>query len=319
MLISIAIKAFGVGWLQRAFPAVVVGPVIMVIGLSLAPVAVSMATGLAGETQIVPKNISLIIAGITLLATILIAIRGRGMMRIVPIFCGIIIGYISSLIIGGITGTSLVNVDAITNAAWFVVPSFTFPEFQWAAIIFIVPVAIAPAIEHFGDIMAISGVTKKNYMENPGIHRTMMGDGLATSAAGMLGGPPNTTYSEVTGVVTLTKVFNPGVMTWAAIFAILLAFVGKLGGVLVSIPMPVMGGVMVLLFGLITTVGISVLIKDQIDVTNPRNMSIMAIILVVGVGGLIVPVGGGMTLAGIGLAGILGVILNLILPAHQDD
>jgi uracil permease len=123
----------------------------------------------------------------------------------------------------------------------------------------------------------------------------------------------------VTGVVTLTKVFNPGVMTWAAIFAILLAFVGKLGGVLVSIPMPVMGGVMVLLFGLITTVGISVLIKDQIDVTNPRNMSIMAIILVVGVGGLIVPVGGGMTLAGIGLAGILGVILNLILPAHQDD
>jgi uracil permease len=147
----------------------------------------------------------------------------------------------------------------------------------------------------------------------------MMGDGLATSAAGMLGGPPNTTYSEVTGVVTLTKVFNPGVMTWAAIFAILLAFVGKLGGVLVSIPMPVMGGVMVLLFGLITTVGISVLIKDQIDVSNPRNMSIMAIILVVGVGGLIVPVGGGMTLAGIGLAGILGVILNLILPEHQDD
>jgi uracil permease len=135
----------------------------------------------------------------------------------------------------------------------------------------------------------------------------------------MLGGPPNTTYSEVTGVVTLTKVFNPGVMTWAAIFAILLAFVGKLGGVLVSIPMPVMGGVMVLLFGLITTVGISVLIKDQIDVSNPRNMSIMAIILVVGVGGLIVPVGGGMTLAGIGLAGILGVILNLILPEHQDD
>ena len=130
---------------------------------------------------------------------------------------------------------------------------------------------------------------------------------------------PNTTYSEVTGVVTLTKVFNPGVMTWAAIFAILLAFVGKLGGVLVSIPMPVMGGVMVLLFGLITTVGISVLIKDQIDVSNPRNMSIMAIILVVGVGGLIVPVGGGMTLAGIGLAGILGVILNLILPEHQDN
>ena len=319
MVIGVAIKIFGVSWLHRVFPAIVVGPVIMVIGLSLAPVAVSMATGLAGDNQIVPKNIALTIASITLLATILMAIWGRGMMRIVPIFCGIIVGYVASIIIGAMTDTSLINTDAITNAAWFAVPSFTFPEFQWAAIIFIVPVAIAPAIEHFGDIMAISGVTKKNYMENPGIHLTMMGDGLATSAASMLGGPPNTTYSEVTGVVTLAKAFNPGVMTWAAIFAILLAFVGKLGGVLASIPMPVMGGVMVLLFGLITTVGISVLIKAQADVTNPRNMSIMAIIMVVGVGGLIIPLGGGLTLAGIGLAGILGVILNLILPAGVED
>ncbi len=309
MVISVAIKIFGVSWLHRVFPAIVVGPVIMVIGLSLAPVAVSMATGLAGDNQIVPKKIALLIASITLLSTILMAIRGRGMMRIVPIFCGIIVGYVASIIIGAMTDTSLINTDAITNAAWFAVPYFTFPEFQWAAIIFIVPVAIAPAIEHFGDIMAISGVTKKNYMENPGIHRTMMGDGLATSAASMLGGPPNTTYSEVTGVVTLTKAFNPGVMTWAAIFAILLAFVGKLGGVLASIPMPVMGGVMVLLFGLITTVGISVLVKEQTDVTKPRNMSIMAIIMVVGVGGLIIPLGGGLTLAGIGLAGILGLFL----------
>lgn len=318
MVISVAIKAFGVGWLQRTFPAIVVGPVIMVIGLSLAPVAISMATGLAGDNQIFPKEISLVVAAITLLATMLMAIRGRGMFRIVPILCGIVVGYIASLIIGAITDVNLVNSGAIASAAWFAVPGFSFPEFQWAAILFIVPVAIAPAIEHFGDIMAISGVTKKNYMENPGIHRTMMGDGLATSAASMLGGPPNTTYSEVTGVVTLTKAFNPGVMTWAAIFAILLAFVGKLGGVLTSIPMPVMGGVMVLMFGLITTVGISVIMKDQVDVTNPRNMSIMAIILVVGVGGLIVPVGGGLTMAGIGLAGILGVILNLILPVSSE-
>jgi uracil permease len=167
--------------------------------------------------------------------------------------------------------------------------------------------------------MAISGVTKKDYLSNPGIHKTMMGDGLATSAASLLGGPPNTTYSEVTGAVTLTKAFNPGIMTWAAIFAILLAFVGKLGGLLSSIPMPVMGGIMILMFGLITTVGISVIVKAATDMNNPRNISIMAIILVVGIGGLSVPLGGELTLAGIGLAGVLGIVLNLVLPNPSDD
>ena len=147
----------------------------------------------------------------------------------------------------------------------------------------------------------------------------MLGDGLATSAASLLGGPPNTTYSEVTGAVTLTKAYNPGVMTWAAIFAIVLAFVGKLGGVLGSIPMPVMGGVMVLMFGLITTVGMSVLIKGNTDVTQPRNMSIIAIVLVVGIGGLSVPFGGGFVLGGIGLAGVLGLVLNLVLPNQAEE
>jgi len=317
--ISFAIRLFGVGWLHRAFPPIVVGPVIMVIGLSLAPVAVSMATGVAGSDQIFPKSASLLIAAITLIATLLTAVMGRGMMRIIPIIVGIIAGYIASLIVGSATGTGFVNFGAVSAASWFAIPSFTLPEFQWAAIIFIVPVAIAPAIEHFGDIMAISGVTKKDYLSNPGIRKTMMGDGLATSAASLLGGPPNTTYSEVTGAVTLTKAFNPGIMTWAAIFAILLAFVGKLGGLLSSIPMPVMGGIMILMFGLITTVGISVIVKAATDMNNPRNISIMAIILVVGIGGLSVPLGGELTLAGIGLAGVLGIVLNLVLPNPSDD
>jgi uracil permease len=318
VVISLAIRAFGKDWLHKTLPAVVVGPVIMVIGLSLAPIAVNMATGIAGTDQILPKNVSLIIAAITLLATLLTAIIGKGVMRIVPIIVGIIVGYAASFISDTFMGTALVDFGTVSSAAWFAIPPFSLPEFHWQAIIFILPVAIAPAIEHFGDIFAISGVTKKDYMTKPGVDRTMMGDGLATTAASVLGGPPNTTYSEVTGVVTLTKAFNPGVMTWAAIFAIILAFAGKLGSILSSIPMPVLGGVMILMFGLIITVGMSVLMKAKTDVTDPRNMSIMAIVLVVGVGGLAVPLGGGLVLGGIGLAGILGVLLNLFLPHSKN-
>ncbi len=312
--ISFAVRAFGSGFIHRLLPPVVVGPVIMVIGLSLAPIAINMATGLAGTDQIFPKTASLVVAAITLAATVLTAILGKGMMKIVPIIVGIIVGYIASLVIGPLMGVGFVNFGNVGSAAWFAIPSFVAPQFELAAILFILPVAIAPAIEHFGDIVAISGVTKKDYLEKPGIQNTMLGDGLATTAAGLLGGPPNTTYSEVTGAVTLTKAFNPGVMTWAAIFAILLAFVGKLGALLGTIPMPVMGGIMILMFGLITTVGLSVLMKAKDDLTDARNMSIISIILVVGVGGLAIQFGGGFALGGIGLAGVLGVLLNLFLP-----
>ncbi len=312
--ISFAVRAFGSGFIHRLLPPVVVGPVIMVIGLSLAPIAINMATGLAGTDQIFPKTASLIVAAITLTATLLTAILGKGMMKIVPIIVGIIVGYIASLVIGPLMGVGFVNFGNVGSAAWFAIPSFVAPQFELAAILYILPVAIAPAIEHFGDIVAISGVTKKDYLEKPGIQNTMLGDGLATTAAGLLGGPPNTTYSEVTGAVTLTKAFNPGVMTWAAIFAILLAFVGKLGALLGTIPMPVMGGIMILMFGLITTVGLSVLMKAKDDLTDARNMSIISIILVVGVGGLAIQFGGGFALGGIGLAGVLGVLLNLFLP-----
>jgi uracil permease len=206
-----------------------------------------------------------------------------------------------------------VNTAAIADAKWFAIPDFVAPEFKLAAILFLLPVAIAPAIEHFGDIMAISSVTGRDYMDKPGIQNTMLGDGLATTAAGLVGGPPNTTYSEVTGAVALTKSFNPAIMTWTAIFAIVLAFVGKLGGALATIPMPVMGGIMVLMFGMVTMVGASVLAKVE-DLTEARNMAIASVILVIGVGGLSVPFGGEFVLGGIGLAGIVGLVLNLVLP-----
>jgi uracil permease len=217
------------------------------------------------------------------------------------------VGYVVCIPLG------LVNFDAVSKAAWFAIPDFVLPKWNLQAILYIVPVAIAPAIEHFGDILAIGNVTGKDYLKNPGIHRTMLGDGLATSLASMLGGPPNTTYSEVTGAVALTRMYNPAIMTWAALFAIILAFIGKIGALLQTIPVPVMGGIMLLLFGAITVVGLNTLVKAGDDLTEPRNLTIVAIILVVGIGGMAISVNE-FTLRGIGLAGIVGVVLNLILP-----
>ncbi len=316
--ISFAIRAFGSDWLHRAFPPIVTGPVIMVIGLALAGVAVNMATGVAGDNQIFPKGASLLLATITLLAVLGAALLGTGFMRILSIFAGIAVGYIAALIIGPILGVEFVSFASVSEASWFAFPNFVAPSFELAAILFMLPVAIAPSIEHFGDIMAISNVAKKDYLKEPGVKNTMLGDGLATFAAGLFGGPPNTTYSEVTGAVTLTKQFNPAIMTWAAIFAILMAFIGKLGGLLGTIPMPVMGGVMVLMFGMIISIGASTLAKVE-NLTDPRNMAIASIILVIGVGGLTVDFGGGVVLGGIGLAGIVGVLANLLLPQSAED
>ncbi|UWQ42413.1 uracil-xanthine permease family protein [Leisingera aquaemixtae] len=316
--LSFAIRAFGTGFLHRLLPPVVVGPVIMVIGLSLAPVAVNMATGLAGDTQVMPRSTALLLAGISLGTTMLTAILARGIMRIVPILAGVAAGCSAALILGAVTGGPLISTAAIAAAPWFKVPAFVAPEFNLAAILFILPVAIAPAIEHFGDILAISNVTKRDYMEKPGIQNTMLGDGLATAAAGLLGGPPNTTYSEVTGAVTLTRAFNPAIMTWAAIFAIALSFVGKLSGALAAIPMPVMGGIMILLFGMVTVVGLSVLAKLGEALSEARNMVIISTVLIIGLGGLTLEFGEGFTLAGIGLSGVAGLALNLILPKQRD-
>ncbi len=305
VLLSLGVKLFGSGFLHRLLPPVVVGPVIMVIGLILAPVAVFMAMGKTGDGSVVlvPQNTAMIISMVTLLATILVSLLAKGLLRLIPILIGIGVGYLVSIPFG------LVDLTPVAKAPWVAVPKFVFPQWNWQAIVFIVPVAIAPAIEHFGDILAIGNVTGKDYVAKPGIHRTMLGDGLATSMAAFLGGPPNTTYSEVTGAVTLTKVFNPVVMTWAAVFAILLAFVGKLGALLQTIPVPVMGGIMLLLFGAITVVGLNTLVKSGEDLTEARNLCIVAIILVFGIGGMQV-----FTLGGIGLAGIVGVVLNLVLP-----
>ena len=304
------VKWRGVGFIHRLLPPVVIGPVVMVIGLGLAQVAVSMATGKAGDQQVVPYGTALSIAAISLLATMLTAIRAKGLLKLVPILVGVAVGYVVSLALG------VVDFSKVTQAAWLAVPDFGKPEFNLAAILFMIPVAIAPIVEHVGGILAIGSVTGKDFTETPGLHRTLLGDGLAVNIVGLFGGPPVTTYGEVTGAVMLTKNFNPVVMTWAAGFAILMAFVGKFGALLQTIPMPVMGGIMMLLFGSIAGIGLKTIMEGRVDLGSPRNLCIVSVTLVTGIGGLGVTIGS-FSLQGISLCGVLAVLLNLLLPAEE--
>lgn len=309
VFLSFLIRLKGDEFLHKLLPSIVVGPVIISIGLILSPVAVNMAMGKTGDgaVQLVPFDQAIVISMIALIVTILVSLLGKGIFKLVPILMGIVSGYIISLYFG------LIDFSKVSTAAWFSMPNFVAPEFNWQAIIYILPIAIAPAIEHIGDMLAISSVTKHDYLKKPGLKNTLLGDGLATSVASLFGGPPNTTYSEVTGAVTVTKAYNPAIMTWAAICAILLAFVGKLGAILATIPVPVMGGIMLLLFGIIATLGISTLSKANIDFSCPRNMAIVSMILVFSIGGMTFNFGG-VPFAGIGLGAMVGIFLNLVLP-----
>jgi uracil permease len=309
VFLSFLIRLKGDEFLHKLLPSIVVGPVIISIGLILSPVAVNMAMGKTGDgaVQLVPFDQAIVISMIALIVTILVSLLGKGIFKLVPILMGIVSGYIISLYFG------LIDFSKVSTAAWFSMPNFVVPEFNWQAIIYILPIAIAPAIEHIGDMLAISSVTKHDYLKKPGLKNTLLGDGLATSVASLFGGPPNTTYSEVTGAVTVTKAYNPAIMTWAAICAILLAFVGKLGAILATIPVPVMGGIMLLLFGIIATLGISTLSKANIDFSCPRNMAIVSMILVFSIGGMTFNFGG-VPFAGIGLGAMVGIFLNLVLP-----
>ncbi len=309
ILLSLAVRLRGPGFIQRMLPPVVVGPVIMVIGLGLASVAVNMAMGKAGDgsAQLVEYSTAIIISMSALATTILVAVFSKGIFRLVPILAGVLVGYGLSWVLG------VVDFGAVGQAPWMAVPSFVTPEFKLAAILFMIPVAIAPAIEHIGDVLAIGSVTGKDYIHKPGLQRTLLGDGLATSAAACFGGPPNTTYSEVTGAVMLTRNFNPNVMIWAAFFAIGLAFVDKFGAVLLSMPVPVMGGILCLLFGSIAVVGMNTLIRHQVDLSQARNLCIVSVTLVFGIGGLIIG-NDSFNLQGISLCGVVAIIMNLILP-----
>lgn len=294
-IMSLLIRLRGVGFIARLFPPVVVGPVIILIGLSLAGTGVDMAKS------------NWLLAIIALLTTVVISLFGKGILRLIPIFSGIIIGYIASIFFGE------VDFQPVLDAEWFALPAFVRPEVCWEAIIFMIPVAIAPVIEHIGDVYAINEVTGKDFVQDPGLHRTMLGDGLACIASSIFGGPPVTTYSEVTGAISLTKIADPSVIRIAALFGILFSVLGKVSALLKTIPEAVLGGIMLLLFGTIASVGVNTLVKNKVDLSNTRNIVIASLILTTGIGGAEMTIGS-ITIGGIGLAALVGVILNLVIP-----
>ena len=297
-IMSGLVRFRGVGFITRLFPPIVVGPVIMLIGLSLASTGVDMAK----------SNWALAI--LSLIITVIVSLFGKGLLRLIPIFSGIIVGYIAAAF-GG-----LIDFQPVVDAPWLSLPAFVRPEFCWEAVIFMAPVAIAPVIEHIGDVYAINEVAGKDFVKDPGLHRTMLGDGAACIVASCVGGPPVTTYSEVTGAISLTKITDPSVIRIAAVVGILFSILGKVSAVLKTIPSAVLGGIMLLLFGTIASVGINSLIKNKVDMGNTRNLVIASLILTLGIGGAEMTFSG-ITIGGIGLAAIVGVLLNLILPKRE--
>ena len=309
LALSILVKLRGTEALQRIFPPIVVGPVIIIIGMGLAPVAVDMSLG---KNSVYAYNDAILVSMVTLLTTLSVAVFAKGLMKLIPIMFGITAGYILCLFLG------LINFQPVIDAPWFSLPKLTAPEFNLEAILYMLPIAIAPAVEHVGGIMAISSVTGKDFLKKPGLHRTLLGDSLATAAASLVGGPPNTTYSEVTGAVMLTRNFNPNIMTWAAVWAIAISFCGKVGAFLSTIPTIVMGGIMMLVFGSIAVVGMSTLIRGKVDVTEARNLCIISVVMTFGIGNMFVDVGN-VSLKGISLCAVVAIILNLILPKAKNE
>lgn len=302
-VMSALIKWQGKKLLDKLFPPVVIGPVIILIGLSLSKSAVDMA------------KTNWILAFISLGVAVVVLSMGRGLMKLVPVISGIVVGYLVAMYMGVVDFT---NVKA---APWFALPPalahFHLPQFSWEAFLYMIPVAIAPVIEHVGDVYVVSAVADKDFTESPGLHRTMLGDGLACLAACFLGGPPVTTYSEVTGAMSITKVTSPQVIRIAAATAIIFSIIGKLSALLRSIPPAVLGGIMLLLFGTIASVGIQNLIQHKVDFNRTRNIIIISITLTMGIGGAVLNYKS-FSISGIGLSAVVGVILNLLLPPAKE-
>ena len=298
-LMSALIKWQGRKLLDTLFPPVVIGPVIILIGLSLSPAAVNMAKE------------NWLLAFISLISAILVLVFGRGLVKLVPVVIGIVVGYVVALCLG------LVDLSAVATAPWFVLPPmiahFQLPQFAWEPFVFMIPVAIAPVIEHIGDVYVVGAVAEKDFVKDPGLHRTMLGDGLACLFASFVGGPPVTTYSEVTGAMQITRVTHPQVIRIAAGTAIVFSVIGKLSALLQSIPSAVLGGIMLLLFGSIASVGVQNLINHKVDLNQTRNIIIVSVTLTMGIGGAVLTFGT-FSISGIGLSAVIGVLLNLLLP-----
>lgn len=313
-LVALIISKAGTNWLMKLLPPIVVGPVIMVIGLGLATTAVSMVTNNSNGEY----DLNFVIVGFfTLLITIIAAIFSRGFLSVVPILVGIIGGYVFSIIMG------IVDLEPVIQAKWFEIPDFTVPfldytpTLSWYVIFLMVPVAIVPIAEHIGHQLVLSKVVNKDLIKDPGLDRSMLGDGVATMLASLIGGPPNTTYGENIGVLAITRAFSIYVFLGAACFAIVFGFCGKISALLSTIPTPVMGGVSILLFGIIASSGLRMLVENNVDFKIKRNLIISSVILVIGIGGAAIHIGNMFSLEGMALASIVGVVLNLVLPGRE--
>lgn len=311
LLMAGLVALIGPGFIRKIFPPIVTGPVIAVIGITLAPIAIMQAEG------------EWLIAIVALVATIVAAIYFKGLFKMLPILTGFIVGFFFAWFWSGVNSDFSMPFDAVRNAEWIAWPNFVTGSltFNWDVILLIAPIAFITMIEHVGDILANGRVVGKDFFKEPGVHRTLMGDGLATLTAGFLGGPPNTTYSENTGVLAVTRVYDPMVLRIAAVFAICLGFIPKFGGLLLTVPTPVLGGLSVVLFGMIAAVGLRTLVEGQVDFKEIRNMIIAGLILVFGLGvsGLSSPLtirfgDTAIQISGLALGALIGVAANLILP-----
>ena len=316
ILFAFLIKMFGKEWIDKLLPPIVIGPMIMIIGLSLAPSAVSQMGLSTGSVEWK----SLVVALVSFLVTAITAVGAKGFFKIIPFLIGIISGYVTAVVLG------MVDFTPVLEASFFEMPKFLLPfkdySFSLVGLLTIAPIALVTIAEHIGDHMALSTIIKKDLIKNPGLERTLLGDGLATTVAGMFGGPANTTYGENTSVVGMTKVASVWVIGLAAIIAICMGFLGKLSAIFSTIPNPVLGGVSLLLYGFIAVNGLKVLVKNQIDFENIRNVIVASSMLVLGLGGAILTLESGdvsVSITGMSLAAIVGILLNLLLPKNNEE
>lgn len=315
VLMSYVIKYFGVEKVRSFFPPIVTGPVIVVIGLRLSPVALSMigysvdANGFGHF-----DTTSLIIASSVVITMIITTIFAKGFFQLVPILISVIVGYVVAMMFHVVDFTSIIEAPILGFPDKALAEFLTVPKFDLSSIIAIAPIALVVFVEHIGDITTNGAVVGKDFFKKPGIHKTMLGDGLATIIAGFIGGPPNTTYSENTGVLAVTKVYDPQILRIAAVFAIIISLIGKFSGFVQSIPSAVMGGVSIILFGMIASVGLRTLIDENLDFSHSRNLLICSLILVTGIAIDNVFISGTISVSGLAISALLGVILNKLLP-----
>jgi uracil permease len=316
VVVAILIKFLGKNWIDKILPPVVIGPMIMIIGLGLAPTAIS-EIGLSSD---VIEWKAVLVALITFLVTAIVMVRGKGFIKIVPFLVGIVTGYVAAVILG------LVDFTPVVEASFFSIPNFVVPFLSYTpnfgAVLTIAPIALVTMAEHIGDHTALSAITGKDLLKDPGLDRTLLGDGIATFVAGFLGGPANTTYGENTSVVGMTKIASVWVIGLAAIFAIILGFLGKFTAIVSTIPACVLGGVSLLLYGFIAVNGLKVLIQNQIDFGKSKNVVVASTMLVLGLGGAAISFASGdfsITISGMSLAAIIGILINLFLPDEIDD